>query len=258
MGFSIEDGKVALERLFSEGRLTVIIEICYLAFKVWALSNNVIDPDARSPLDTERKLASTSAVNTDDLGGNTKIVQVALLGRAWIDDLDGRGVDFLAITDQELTVGADKWRANWNARNGDAIDAAIRALGGSSLVDMCEKGGDIGAARSDRDSLYQTWQQDCIPRQRYQGEVHLVRLAHGGGFGAVCRVAGSVKSKPAGNECALPENQLERQRMWLYRTVMLRYKLVERLTSDGVPSAVRCLLVDGTGDTVPKQPSVNG
>lgn len=125
------------------------------------------------------------------------MVQVALFGRARVDRFDSRGIDLLAIANQKLAVGTDKWRVNRDARDRDAVDATIGALGSRAFVDVREQSGDIGATGCDGYSLDQTWQQDGIPRERYQRQAHILRLAHGGDFGAFGWIAGSVGGKPA-------------------------------------------------------------
>lgn len=71
--------------------------------------------------------------------------------------------------DKQLAVGADEWRCDGDAGDGDGIDAAVRALGSSPRVYRREERGDVRSVGRYGYSLDYTGQKHGSRRERDKG-----------------------------------------------------------------------------------------
>jgi hypothetical protein len=154
------------------------VEICHLGFEIGAFAGEGVNSDTGCAFDAQRKLACSSPINANDLGGNTKCEQVILLSGAGKDVLDLSGVYIFSIANESLAIATDQRGRNWDAGDGNTIDTRIRALCSSLLVNMGEQSRNIGTVRRYWDSLDEAGQKDGASRERYQGQIRGLWLCH--------------------------------------------------------------------------------
>lgn len=110
-----------------------------LAFEKWSLSIDPVDPDPGCPFDTQGKLARTSAIDADDLGGDAEVEEVSLLCAPRVDVLNPGTIYILSLADEQLPIRTDEGRCHRHAGDRHAIYTGIWPLCRSAFVDMCEE-----------------------------------------------------------------------------------------------------------------------